>query len=82
MTCRGGTFASGVATSLLHAVGLPELSTSSLADYKALVLALCRDRPRLKALKSRLGEARGTAPLFDNRRYTADLEARLLELVG
>jgi predicted O-linked N-acetylglucosamine transferase (SPINDLY family) len=82
VTCHGGAFASGVATSLLHAVGLPELSTASLADYKALVLALCRDRQRLDALKLRLREARENAPLFDNRRYTADLEARLLELVG
>ena len=36
VTCAGTTFAGRVAASLLHAVGLPELVTSSLAEYEAL----------------------------------------------
>ena len=82
VTCHGGTFASGVATSLLNAVGLPELSTSSLAEYKALVLALCHDRPRLEALKAQLNATRHSSRLFDNKRYTSGLEASLIELVS
>jgi len=71
-----------VATSLLHAVGLPELSTSSLAEYKALVIALSRDKPRLHAVKRRLSRARRSSKLFDSKRYTKALEAKLIELVS
>src|SRR5262249_19050016 len=40
VTCMGKAFAGRVAASLLHAIGLPELVTSSMADYEALALAL------------------------------------------
>jgi predicted O-linked N-acetylglucosamine transferase (SPINDLY family) len=43
LTCPGPTFASRVAGSLLHAVGLPELITGSLADYEALAVRLARE---------------------------------------
>src|SRR5262249_41621716 len=38
VTCVGAAFAGRVAASLLHAVGLPELVTTSLNDYAALAL--------------------------------------------
>ncbi|MBV9136179.1 MAG: hypothetical protein JO357_03885 [Hyphomicrobiales bacterium] len=82
VTRRGETFASSVATSLLHAVGLPELSTSSLAEYKALVIALSRDKPRLHAVKRQLSRARRSSKLFDSKCYTKALEAKLIELVS
>ena len=44
LTCAGETFASRVAGSQLHAIGLPELVTSNLADYEALALALAANR--------------------------------------
>ena len=75
LTCAGETFVSRVAGSLLHAVGLPDLVTASLADYEALALALARDPARLAALRQRLAANRETAPLFDSARYTRNLEA-------
>src|SRR5262249_23177425 len=51
VTCAGTTFASRVAGSLLTAAGLPELITSSLADYEALALGLARDPARLAAVR-------------------------------
>ena len=47
LTCAGRSFVSRVAGSLLHAVGLPELVTSSLADYESLALAFARDSAAL-----------------------------------
>ncbi|MBV9567296.1 MAG: tetratricopeptide repeat protein [Hyphomicrobiales bacterium] len=82
VTRRGETFASRVATSLLDAVGLPELSTTGVAEYKARVVALSRDRPRLDAMKEKLKSARHGSKLFDNKRYTKALETRLIELVS
>ena len=60
---------------MLHAMGLPELVVHSVADYKALALALAHDPARLANLKSRLAAARTTCALFDTPRYARDLEA-------
>ena len=75
LTCAGDTFASRVAGSLLHAVGLAELVTHSLADYAELAGALVADPARLGALRARLAAQRRAAPLFDVLAYTLALEA-------
>jgi len=75
LTCAGSTFASRVAGSLLHAVGLPELVTHSLADYAALAADLVNRPQRLRALRRKLARQRMTAPLFDVPAYTHSLEA-------
>ncbi len=43
ITCVGRSFAGRVASSLLHAAGLPELATATLPDYESLALKLARD---------------------------------------
>jgi predicted O-linked N-acetylglucosamine transferase (SPINDLY family) len=80
LTWSGDAMPSRVAGSLLHAVGLPELVTGSLADYEALALALARDPARLAGLRARLAAARDTAPLFDTRGFCRDLEAAYLAM--
>ncbi len=74
VTCIGDAFAGRVAASLLRAVGLPELVTATLEDYKALAFELGRDRNALKGLKERLALAHSAAPLFDTPRFTRHLE--------
>ena len=74
VTCAGDTFAGRVAGSLLHAVGLPQLVTHSLAAYADLALALAEDAPQRAALRAHLRVWRGTAPLFDVDGYTRALE--------
>ena len=75
VTRMGETFPSRVAASLLEAVGLPELATSSLADYESLALRLARSPELLGALRERLVRARASAALFDTPRYVRNLEA-------
>ncbi|MFG1432392.1 tetratricopeptide repeat protein [Xanthobacter sp. V2C-8] len=75
LTLPGDSFVARVAASLLHAVGLPELVASSLAEYEAIALVLARNPERRAALKARLREARADAPLFDTVTYTRNLEA-------
>ena len=75
VTCAGDTFASRVAGSVLHAVGLAELVTHSLEDYAALAAALVADPPRLQRLREQLVRQRLAAPLFDVAAYTLDLES-------
>jgi predicted O-linked N-acetylglucosamine transferase (SPINDLY family) len=75
LTYRGETFLSRVATSLLHAVGLPEMVTTNLADYEALALKLARDPAMLAELKAKLARNRDTTPLFDTARFTRHIES-------
>ena len=75
LTCLGETFAGRVAASLLRAIGLPELVTTSLADYETLALKLAREPPFLAAIKAQLARNRETYPLFDTARFTRHIEA-------
>ena len=75
LTCLGETFAGRVAASLLRAVGLPELVTTSLDDYEALALKLAREPSFLAAIKTKLARNRDTHPLFDTARFTRHIEA-------
>jgi protein O-GlcNAc transferase len=75
VTCRGNSFAGRVATSLLHAAGLPELVTNSLEDYEALALRLATEPALLAGLRKRLQQNRLTCPLFDTDRFRRHIEA-------
>ena len=75
LTSLGTAFPGRVAASLLHAVGLADLVTQSLAEYEALALALARDGARLGEIKSRLLRNRRSAQLFDGDRFRRDIEA-------
>ena len=75
LTCAGAGFASRVAASTLHAIGLPELATSSLGEYESLGVALAADRKRLGELAARLERNRHTHPLFDAGLFCAHLES-------
>jgi predicted O-linked N-acetylglucosamine transferase (SPINDLY family) len=75
LTCQGEAFAGRVAASLLHAIGLPELVTDSLAEYESRTLELARDRSTLAALKAKLAAHRHTHPLFDMDLFTRNLES-------
>jgi predicted O-linked N-acetylglucosamine transferase (SPINDLY family) len=75
LTRLGSTFAGRVAASLLTAVGLPELITTSLDEYEALALRLAREPQLLSSLRSRLAKNRLTCPLFDTERHARHVEA-------
>jgi predicted O-linked N-acetylglucosamine transferase (SPINDLY family) len=81
LTCAGQTFIGRVAGSLLHAIGLPELVTSTLAEYEALALRLAENPGMLRDLRDRLARNRLTAPLFDTERYTRHLELAYTHMV-
>lgn len=75
LTKQGNTFASRVAASLLRAIGLPELITTSNEDYAALALQLATNTELLASVKLRLSNNRLSAPLFDSSKFTLHLEA-------
>jgi protein O-GlcNAc transferase len=74
VTCAGETFAGRVAGSLLTAIGLPELITTSRAAYETLALELARNPQRLAGLRDKLKSNRATAALFDMPAYVHRIE--------
>ena len=75
VTCSGDTYTGRMAGSLLRAIGLPDLITSSPAEYEALALHLATEPGLLANVRQRLSRNRATMPLFDIARYTRHLEA-------
>jgi predicted O-linked N-acetylglucosamine transferase (SPINDLY family) len=53
---------------------MPELVTTSLADYEALALRLAGDARLLGELRARLAANRLTYPLFDAPRFCRHIE--------
>jgi len=81
ITCKGRSFAGRVGASLLHAAGLPELVTDSLASYQALALELANNPRTLNDLKAKLAANRQTQPLFDTAHYTRQLEQAFVDML-
>jgi predicted O-linked N-acetylglucosamine transferase (SPINDLY family) len=75
LTRAGDAFASRVGASLLSAIELPELITTTVEQYERLAVELAVDVPRLMEIRRRLAGNRHMAALFDISRYTRDLES-------
>ena len=80
LTCLGESFASRVAGSLLKAVNLPELITNTPEEYEALAIELATNPSKLKAIKDKLTSNLSTAPLFDTKRFTKNLESAYTQM--
>jgi len=81
VTFTGRTFASRVAASLDHAVGLPELACDDIEHYARTVVELAHDPGRMQRLRQQLVQARQDSALFDSLRFTRDFEALLLRMM-
>ena len=79
VTKVGQQFAARVSASLLTAVGLPELITTTEAEYEALIFELATNQSKLSEIRAKLETNRHTHPLFDTSGYTRDFERGLQE---
>jgi predicted O-linked N-acetylglucosamine transferase (SPINDLY family) len=70
----GQSFASRVAASLLHAIGLEALITRSEREYEVLAVRLAANPQEIASLKRCLTERRDSAPLFDTPRFASRIE--------
>jgi protein O-GlcNAc transferase len=75
LTCKGESFASRVAASLLKAIELPELITTTQEQYEATAIELATNPEKLKDIKNKLERNRLTTALFDTPRFTKHIEA-------
>ncbi|MGO9993411.1 MAG: tetratricopeptide repeat protein [Steroidobacteraceae bacterium] len=74
LTRMGRSFAGRVAASLLRAVGLPELITTTAEEFEATAIDLASDTFKLAQLKEKLERNRFTTPLFDTELFTRHIE--------
>jgi protein O-GlcNAc transferase len=80
ITLQGTHFASRVSSSILTAIGLPELITSRLEEYEQLAVKLASDPGELQALREKLAEKRLVEPLFDTPLFAKNLERAYKEM--
>jgi len=80
ITLKGKSFASRVAASLLTAINLPELITSSQEEYEALAIKLGNNPNELIHLKKKIENTKLKSTLFDTVAFTDKLETAYLEV--
>lgn len=81
LTTSGETFASRVAASLNHHLGLPRLNAADDAAFVAQAIALGRDAHARAQLREALAQRRADSGLFDMHALAADLVALLRRMV-
>ena len=80
LTLIGNAFASRVAASLLNSVNMPELITTSQAQYESLAIELALNSEKLDGIKKKLIKNVETSPLFDSETFTNNLELAFEEM--
>jgi protein O-GlcNAc transferase len=80
LSCIGNSFASRVGASLLNAVNLPELITTTQEQYESLAIQLALQPEKLKIIKDKLINNLPTAPLYDTPLFTRHLESAYLTM--
>jgi predicted O-linked N-acetylglucosamine transferase (SPINDLY family) len=74
LTLQGQSYVARMACSLLTAIGLPELITTSVDEYEQLAFDLATNPEKLSAIKDRLSTERDNSVLFDTGQFTKDIE--------
>lgn len=80
LTIKGNSFSARVASSLLHAIGLPELSTTSKEEYEALAIKLAINPFEYAEIKQRLEQNKSDYPLFNTSLFAKHIEDAYLQI--
>ena len=80
VTLQGGHFASRVSASILSALGMAELITHTVSEYRDLALHLAVDGKALRRIREKIAYGRNREPLFDTPRFVRNLEKAYREM--
>ena len=80
LTCPGTTFASRVAGSLNHHLGLARMNVADDRAFVATAIALGNDAQALQALRAELAQRRSDSGLFDMAGFARDFSAVVEDL--
>jgi len=75
LTFIGHSFASRMGASVISALNLPELITTTKEEYESLAIELATHPEKLKIIKDKLASNLSTAPLYDTKLFTKNLES-------
>lgn len=80
ITLQGGNFSSRASSSILTAIGLPELITQTLEEYKSLAINLAHNPDKLQKIRKKIAKNRLEKPLFDTPGFTRNIEKAYQEM--
>ena len=80
LTCIGDTFVGRMAASVLEAISLPELITTTPEAYERMAVDLATHPEKLAAIRHKLAENRLTTPLFNTRLFAKHIEAAYIAM--
>jgi protein O-GlcNAc transferase len=80
VTLQGAHFASRVSASILTALGMTELITHSVNDYRDRVLHLAADGQARRRIREKIADNLTREPLFDTPRFVRNLEKAYMEI--
>jgi predicted O-linked N-acetylglucosamine transferase (SPINDLY family) len=80
LTLKGKSYQARMGASIVNAVNLPELITNSPEEYEALAIELGNNPDKMKAIKEKLQANLSTAPLFNTKLFTKNLEAAYTQM--
>ena len=75
LTFIGNSFVSREAASVINAINLPELITTTKEEYESLAIELATNPKQLKIIKDKLDNNLESAPLYDTPLFTQHLES-------
>jgi len=75
LTCIGNSFASRHAASIITALNLPELITTTVEEYESLAIELATNPEKLKLIRDKLVGNLSAAPLYDTSLFARNLES-------
>ena len=75
ITYLGNSYQARMGASIVNALNLPELITSTSEEYESLAIELATNPDKLKAIKDKLANNLTTAPLYDTKLFTKNLES-------
>ena len=80
LTYIGESYQARMGASIVNALNLPELITTSPEEYESLAIELASNPDKLRVIKDKLNSNLSTAPLFDTKLFTKSLESAYTEM--
>jgi len=80
ITLQGSHFASRMSSSILIAIGLPELITHTLEEYVSLAVDIAHNPDKLQMIRRKIMKNRLEGPLFDTPGFARNLEKAYKEM--
>jgi predicted O-linked N-acetylglucosamine transferase (SPINDLY family) len=80
LTLKGESYQARMGASIVNALNLPELITSTPEEYEALAIELATNPKKLKSIKDKLAKNLSTAPLYNTKLFTKNLESAFTQM--